>query len=120
MPRISNPNFVRVGMNRDTLLEFTLYYDYEKNDKHTKFEVRVKMTVGQLAKFGGMYKLERRMDDILDAYGIQIDEFDKTTIGFRTVEGQKSEFGTYKIHDVYGGYVYPKDKSWGSLKNVWR
>lgn len=119
MPR--NPNFLNVGLDRDTLLEFTQYFDYEKANKHTKFEVRTRMTVGQLVSFGGMQKLQRVMDDFLiDFLGIQSDEFDKTTVGFRSVEGQPSQYGTYKIHDVYGGHVYPKGDKWGSMKYVWR
>jgi hypothetical protein len=119
MPR--NPNFLNVAMDRDTLLEFTMYFMYEKDYKHTKFEARTRMTVGQLVKLGGMNRLQLMMDDILyDVCGIQTDEFDKTTMGFRSVEGQPSQYGTYKINDVFGGYVYPKGDKWGSMEYVWR
>jgi hypothetical protein len=119
MPR--NPNFQTLAADRNSLLEFTMYFDYESAHRHTKFEARIRMTIGQLAEFGGMYKLQRVTDDILyDVCGIQSEAFDKSTLGFRFVEGQRSQFGTYKIHDVYGGHVYLKGDKWGSMEYVWR
>lgn len=121
MPKISSRKPQDITWDRNTLLEFTLYFDYEKEGKHSKFEARARMTIGQLFKFGGVHKLQRVMDDILiDVLGIQSEEFTKTTIGFRSVEGEPSKYGTWQIHDVYGGHVYPKGDKWGSLSYVWR
>lgn len=119
--RIPNPNPQEENRwNRNTLLEFTLYFNYEKNGKSTRFEGKARLTIGQLYKFGGQRKLERFMDDILyDTLGISSEEFNKTPIGFDAVKGEPSRFGTWKIWNVNTGVSYPKDK-WGSLSYVWR
>ncbi len=119
MPR--TPLFTRVGWeNDDMLLEFTMYFDYSKQGRDRKFEVRARMTIRQVKALGGMDVLHLRMDDMLqDIMGIQTDEFDKTTIGIRNVEGQPTKYGEYKIHDVYGAHVYPEGDKWGSLKYLW-
>jgi hypothetical protein len=119
MPR--NPSFQNLGVNNDSLLECTMYFDYSSDRKQTKFEARVRMTIGQLVRFGGMNKLQRRMDDMLyDLLGIQSEDFDKTTIGFCVVEEQPTRYGSWKLHDVHTGRVYPKGDPWGSMEYVWR
>jgi len=97
---------------QDSVVEFTFYFDYEKAHRHVKFEARVYLTMWQIQALGGLENIYRHLEYLLyDTLDIYTFEWDSGVIGYRQVDKEPSRYGTWVVHDVYGGGVYQ-----GSMK----
>ena len=97
---------------RESVVEFTSYFDYEKAHRHVKFEARVYLTLPQVKALGGLQTLYWVLEDLLyDALNIYSFEWDRGVIGYRHVDRKPTKYGSWVVHDVYGGGVWQ-----GSMK----
>lgn len=92
---------------QESMIEFTFYFDYNKEHRHVKFEARVYLTMWQIQALGGLENISRFWEDLLyDTLGIYAFEWDRGIIGYRHVDRKPSEYGTWVVHDVLGGGVW--------------
>jgi hypothetical protein len=97
---------------QQSVIEFTFYFDYEKENRRAKFEARVYLTLQQINTLGGLEKISRHLEYLLyDALNIYTFEWDSGVMGYQHVDRKPTKFGTWVVHDVYGGGVYQ-----GSMK----
>jgi hypothetical protein len=92
---------------RESVVEFTFYFDYEKQNRRVKFEARVYLTLVQIQALGGSESIFRLWEDLLyDTLGIYAYEWDKGVLGYRHVDKEPTKYGTWVIHDVYSRKVW--------------
>ena len=113
------------GFDDSQLIELTLNQSYETTGaRETMIQARVRVSLGQFAAVGGLVRWRVVMEDLVETkLGIHTDEFSNSVIGFQTVEGRPSKFGTWKIEVDNGGHhsnFYPPDDKWGTMEHVWR
>jgi hypothetical protein len=101
---------------RNAVVEFTFYFDYEKQNRHVKFEARVYLTQWQVQALGGLENIYRFLENLLfDVLDIYTFSWDRGVIGYRHVDREPSKYGTWVVHDVITGHVWQ-----GSMKYAYR
>jgi hypothetical protein len=89
---------------RQSVVEFTFYFDYEKAHRHVKFEARVYLTMRQIHVLGGLENIYRHLEYLLyDTLDIYTFEWDSGVIGYRHVDKKPTRYGSWIVHQVYGG-----------------